>query len=223
MAATLPGRRPGAPRDHYGLPASDMLSVYSDVWCELEAMQSLHWSRFLSAAAQQLGVWTAAEPTTSTDGSPSPTAATAAAALDLYDPSCHTVVEQVLQQLLARREKHAPEVGRCRHVLCAARSKPAPILLLLLPNGCVRVARCVRSRVLLLCSDSLAMEGGSVPPPADALTTPVCAGALRHQHKTNTPHHCNHPHPTPPHRWIDQPHSCGLSWSATSQTAFLPC
>lgn len=95
-------------RDIYGLPCSpeyeELLQTYTPIWQELDDCQAWSWSKFLHTSAQQLGVplGAATAPANGQEG-----------CLDLEDASSHTVVVSVLQQLLARGERHAPEVRAC--------------------------------------------------------------------------------------------------------------
>jgi hypothetical protein len=101
--------------DLYGLAVPlehrELLETYTPIWLELDDMQTLcHWSRFLATAAAQLGLL----PTDESGGaSPAHQQQHQQQLLNLYDPACHALVEATLQQLLARGERHAPEVGVC--------------------------------------------------------------------------------------------------------------
>lgn len=104
-------------RDIYGLPCSpeyeELLQTYTPIWQELDDCQAWSWSKFLHTSAQQLGVPLAsAAPVNGQEG-----------CLDLEEPSSHAVVVSVLQQLLARGERHAPEVCAWGWGTAAASSK----------------------------------------------------------------------------------------------------
>jgi hypothetical protein len=104
----------GRLRDVYGLPCctdyEELLQTYTPIWQELDDCQAWSWSKFLHTAAQQLGVpLTAAATDHEQEG-----------CLAIEDRSSHAVVASVLQQLLARGERHAPEVGGVRMVETAA-------------------------------------------------------------------------------------------------------
>lgn len=90
-------------RDLYGLPVTldyaDLLQTYTPIWLELDDMQTCHWSRWLHIAAEQLSVSVPGQQ----QDSHSP--------LDLQDAASQVAVEAVLGQLVARGERHAPEVG----------------------------------------------------------------------------------------------------------------
>lgn len=90
-------------RDIYGLPCigdyEELLQTYTPIWIELDDCQTHHWERFLAVAAQQLGI-------REQKGLDDP-----GVDLSLESPDSHQVVVSVLQQLLARGERHAPEVS----------------------------------------------------------------------------------------------------------------
>jgi hypothetical protein len=89
--------------DSYGLSSTvqELLETYQPIWTELESHQASSWGSFLHKAAAQLGVATAHQ-----EGSVHPDSS-----LSVEDLASHAVVESTLQQLLARGERHAPEVG----------------------------------------------------------------------------------------------------------------
>jgi hypothetical protein len=88
-------------RDLYGLPCcadyEELLNTYTPIWTELDDCQTYGWQKFIYTAAQQLGV--PLNPSSEQEGH-----------LCLEDPCSHAVAVAVLQQLLARGERHAPEV-----------------------------------------------------------------------------------------------------------------
>jgi len=90
-------------RDIYGLPCcsdyEELLQTYTPIWIELDDCQTHHWERFLAVAAQQLGI-------REQRGLDDP-----GVDLSLESPDSHQVIVSVLQQLLARGERHAPEVS----------------------------------------------------------------------------------------------------------------
>jgi hypothetical protein len=118
-------------RDIYGLPCcvdyEELLETYTPIWLELDDCQTCHWQRFLHTAAQQLGVPLA--PGSEQQGH-----------LCFEEPASHAVVVSVVQQLLARGERHAPEVGQS-----ASQQFPNLLVLCWCILGLIQVS--VRSKV----------------------------------------------------------------------------
>jgi hypothetical protein len=93
----------GRLRDAYGLPVpldyEELNKTYDPIHQELDSCASHQASKFFYSAATCLGV--PVGPSSAQDGQ-----------LCLQDPGSQPVVVQVLEQLLARGERHAPEVRR---------------------------------------------------------------------------------------------------------------
>lgn len=91
----------GRLRDAYGLLVpldyEDLHKTYDPIHQELDRIAVHEHRKFFFSAAECLGV--PASPSSVQDGQ-----------LCLQDPGSHAVVVQVLEQLMARGERHAPEV-----------------------------------------------------------------------------------------------------------------